>query len=134
MTTKLSFLLTAALVATACGDEPTSHGHTPASAKLFAAGQELTPNLVLTGGQTVRIEVRFYHEDGEQITGIETDHFAGLSFAPATLATVTPVTGQHFFFDVTVQNAAGSGTVTVGYGHDAAADELSFGPFQVTVP
>ena len=133
MTAKLSFLVVAAVLA-ACGSETAPEDHTPASAKLFAAGQELTPNLVLTRGQTVRIEVRFYHTDGAQITGIETAHFAALAFSPATLATVAPVAGQHFFFDVTAQNAAGSGTVSVGYGHDAAADELTFGPFQVTVP
>lgn len=134
MTAKLSFLFAAAAVLTACGSETAPEDHTPASAKLFVAGQEITPSLSLTRGQTVRVEVRFYHDDGDQITGIETEHFAGLTFSPAALATVTPVTGQHFFFDVTVQNAAGSGTVSVGYGHDSAADELSFGPFQVTVP
>ena len=88
---------------------------------------------MLARGQTVRIEVRFYHDDGDLLTGIE-DHFAGLSFAPSALATVVRVAGTNYSFDVTAQNAAGSGTASVGYGHDAAADELSFGPFQVTVP
>ena len=122
MSRPLSFLLAATVAAIACGSETEPEGHTPAAAKLFVAGQEITPNLVLARGQTVRIEVRFYHDDGDLITGIE-DHFAGLSFAPSALATVVRVAGTNFSFDVTAQNAAGSGTASVGYGRDAAADE-----------
>jgi hypothetical protein len=133
MTRQLSFLLAATVAAIACGSETEPEDHTPASARLFVSGQEITPNLVLTRGQTVRIEVRFYHDEGDLITGIE-DHFAGLNFAPSVLAAVVRVAGTNFSFDVTAQTAAGSGTASVGYGHDAAADERSFGPFQVTVP
>jgi hypothetical protein len=133
MIRSLAVLVAAAGVVVGCGNETAPEDHTPATAKLFVAGQEITPSLSLTRGQTVRVEVRFYHDDGDRITGIE-DHFAGLSFSPSALATVVRVTGTNFSFDVTVQNAAGSGTVSVGYGHDSAADELSFGPFQVTVP
>ena len=40
---------------------------------------------------------------------------------------------NHYAFDVTAQAGAGTGTVLVGWGHEAAADDLSFGPFPVTV-
>jgi hypothetical protein len=130
----LSFAGLALVVAVAgCGTEPASEGHTPASARLFSSTGELTPTVTLSPGVTVRIEVRFYHDDGDEITGIEDEHFSGLTFSPGTLATVTPVSGHHFQFDVVPQGAAGTGTVTVGYGHDAEADELSFGPFTVTI-
>ena len=120
-----------------CGgdEEAPEGGHTPGSAKLFGpTGTELTPAFVLAQGQTLRIEIRYYADDGDQITGIESEHFSSLTFAPGTLATVAPVTGQRFFWDVTAASAAGAGSVSVGYGHDADADELTFGPFGITVP
>jgi len=121
-----------------CGggdEEAPEEGHTPASAKLFdPTGTELTPAFTLPRGQTLRIEIRYYADDGDVITGIETEHYSSLTFAPGTLATVAPVSGKRFIWDVTAASAAGAGTVSVGYGHDAAADELSFGPFGVTVP
>ena len=80
----------------------------------------------------VRVEVRFIH-DGEVITGIEGEHHAGLTFTPGTLATVASVTDHNFQKDVTGQATPGAGSVSVGYGHDEAADELSFGPFDVIV-
>lgn len=43
------------------------------------------------------------------------------------------VPGHNFQKFVTGQDVPGNGTVMVGYGHDEAADELSFGPFDVTV-
>ena len=69
----------------------------------------------------------------EVITGIDADHHAGLSFTPATLANVARVADHNFQKDVTGQATVGTGTVLVGYGHDEAADELSFGPFPVSV-
>lgn len=132
-------LATAAIVflAAACGGDEAGPeaGHTPAAAKLFGPnGAELTPNVTLAQGQTVRIEVRFFAADGDQITGIETEHYSSLTFAPGTLATAAAVAGQHFFWDVTAASTAGGGSVSVGYGHDVDADELTFGPFAVTVP
>lgn len=107
--------------------------HTPASAKLFVNDVDMTANLVLPAGAVTQVEVRYYAMDGDPILGIEAQHFAGLTFTPDTLATPAAVVDQHFFFDVTAQAAPGTGTVMVGYGHDVAADELSFGPFPVTV-
>lgn len=116
-------------------DEAGPDEHTPSSARLFGpTGQELTPAVQLARGQTVRVEVRFYDSNGALEAGLDADHYAAVVFTPGTLATVTAVAGQRFVFDVTAQNAGGSGQVQLNFGHDAAADEASFGPFAVTVP
>ncbi len=127
-------VLLAALMFAACGDDETApeEGHTPDDAALFVNGTEVTDGLVLPAGGVVRVEVRFLHE-GEVVTGIEGDHHAGLTFTPGTLAAVAGVTDHNFQKDVTGQASPGVGTVMVGYGHDEAADELSFGPFPVSV-
>ena len=127
-------LLLAALAFAACGDDETGpdDGHTPANAALFVNGVDMSDDLVLFAGEPVRVEVRFLNDEGEEITGIEDEHFAGLTFTPATLATVADVADHHFQKDVTGAEL-GTGSVRVGYGHDEAADELEFGPFDVTV-
>jgi hypothetical protein len=127
-------VLLAALAFSACGDDETApeEGHTPDDARLFVSGTDVSDGLVLPAGEVVRVEVRFLHE-GEVVTGIEDEHHAGLTFTPTTLATVASVADHNFQKDVTGQGALGAGTVMVGYGHDEAADELSFGPFDVTV-
>jgi hypothetical protein len=56
-----------------------------------------------------------------------------LNFTPASLATTADVADDNLQKDVTFQGMPGTGTLMVGYGHDPAADELSFGPFNVTV-
>jgi hypothetical protein len=137
--TRSPFRYTAALLAAfafaACDDDETGpeEGHTPTGAALFVNGEDVSDNLVLLAGEPVRVEVRFLDENDEVITGIEDDHHAGLTFTPGTLATVESVEGENFQKDVTGQAEPGTGSVNVGYGHDEAADELSFGPFDVTV-
>jgi hypothetical protein len=96
-------------------------------------GTDVTSGLAIEAGQTVRVEVRFYDEHDEEITGIAATHFASLTFTPATLATVADVPGEHFQKDVTAGIETGTGTYTVGYGHDEEADELAFGPHPASV-
>ena len=124
-----------ALTLAACGsDEPApEEGHTPADAALFVGGVDVSAALVLPAGETERVEVRFLDDQGDVITGIEGDHHTKLAFTPAALATTAIVDGQNFQKDVTAQADPGSGTVTVGYGHAEDADELEFGPHDVTV-
>jgi len=131
--TSTAIFLTAIAVA-GCGDDETApeEGHTPDDAALFVNGTDVSDGLVLPAGETVRVEVRFIH-DGEFITGIEGEHHAGLTFSPGTLAIVASVADHNFQKDVTGQSSPGTGEVRVGYGHDEAADELSFGPFPVGV-
>ena len=136
---RLKLMAAAALLlfAGGCSDDETApeEGHTPASARLFGpTGTELTPAFTLAQGQTLRIEIRYYAADGDLITGIESEHYSRLTFTPGTLVTVAAVSGQRFFWDVTAATAAGGGSIMVGYGHDAEADEHTFGPFGVTVP
>ena len=110
------------------------HDHAPASAKLFVNNVDVTANLVLPAGAVTRVVVKFYHDDGDEILGTELDHYAALNFSPGALATTAGVADTHYAFDVSAQAVAGTGTMLVGWGHDALADELSFGPFPVTVP
>lgn len=130
----LPIALVAALVLPACGDETApEEEHVPVDATLFVGGTDVTSGVTIGAGQTMRIEVRFLADDGDVIAGLEDEHFASLTFSPAALATVAAVTGEPFMFDVTAQATAGTGTVSVGFGHDEEADEDTFGPFDVTV-
>lgn len=128
-------VLLAALTLAACDDDETGpeEGHTPESAALFVDGVNVSDDFVLVAGAPVRVEVRFLDEHGDEITGIEDEHHTALTFTPSTLATVESVDGQNFQKDVTGQATPASGSVQVGYGHGEDADELSFGPFDVTV-
>jgi hypothetical protein len=118
-------LLFAALAYAACGSDETEpeESHTPHGVALFVGGVSFDNELVLTVGQPVRVEVRFLDQDGAVISGIEAEHHAGLTFTPATLATVASVPGHNFQKDVTGQATPDTGSVMVGYGHDEAADE-----------
>jgi hypothetical protein len=129
-------LLIAVLAVPGCGDEETGpvEDHTPADAKLFVGGLEVTGALVVPADQTVRVEVRFVDEQGQVIEDIEESHQTALTFSPAGLATTASVEGFNFQKDVTASATPGTGTVMVGYGHDEAADELEFGPIDVIVP
>ena len=124
-----------AVALAACSDDETGpeETHTPARAAVFVNDVDMSDNLILPAGEAVRVEVRFYNDEDEQITGIEDEHFASITFTPDDFATVEDVTDEHFQKDVTGGASAGVATFEVGYGHDEAADELSFGPFDATV-
>jgi len=105
------------LAAAACGsDEATSHGHVPHTVKVFDGAVELTEPVQLTTSQAIRVEVKFYAEDGDELVGLDADHVAAVTFMPAGLATAVVVAGEPFQFDVTAGATAGSGTFTVGWG------------------
>jgi hypothetical protein len=129
-------LLIGLLAVAACSDStetPPEESHTPSSAALIVDGTAAGDPILLPAGATVPVEIKFYNDAGDEITGIEDSHFGKLTFDPATLATVADVPTQHFHKTLTVGGEATGGVVTIGYGHDEAADELSFGPFAVTV-
>ncbi len=136
---KLMLATTAfAFTLSACSDNeaPAEGHHIPESVKLFnaATNTALPEPYALPSGTTTRIEVVFYDADGENINGeLEAEHFSSLTFDPSSFATVTPVSGQKFQYDVLVNADPGATAgATVGYGHDAQADERSFGPYAVT--
>jgi hypothetical protein len=125
--------LAASLVA--CSDDETGpeETHTPARAAVFVDGADVSENLLLPAGEAVRVEVRFYNDEDELITGIDDDHFASIDFTPDDFAAVAAVPGENFQKDVTGGAAVGTATYLVGYGHDEEADDLQFGPFDATV-
>ena len=73
--------------------------------------------LALTSGETVRVRLAFENAAGEDLDDVEADAFRRLTFDPASLATVVPVSDHHYQFDVTGGTPA-TGTLQVGYGHD----------------
>jgi hypothetical protein len=134
--TPLLFAASLLIVATmsACSSDETGPDvHTPTTVKLFVNGIDETADLVLPAGATTLVVVKFYDQHGDEMTTIETEHFSTLTFTPTALAAPADVAGHHFQHNVTAQAGAGAGTVMVGFGHDALADEDSFGPFPVTV-
>jgi hypothetical protein len=135
VTMRYALTVAFALALAACGDDEAApeEGHHPHSAALFVAGIEVTDALVLPAGETVRVEIKFFDDGGDEITGIEDEHFSALTFDPATLATTADVADHHFQKDVTAGDDIGAGTYTIHYGHDEAADEESFGPYPASV-
>ena len=121
-------------LAVACGGEESqsTEDHTPVTYTIFVDGVETAPPLTLTGGQTVRVRLKFFNAADEDLDHVESSHFGGLTFEPASLATVARVTDHNYQFDVT-GGTPGTGTVQVSYGHDEEADEHTFDPVAATV-
>lgn len=129
----LALVLGAFLAIGACSSEESSapHSHTPETIKLYDGATELTAPHQFTTSQTLRVEIKLYNDHGEEIV-LDDHHVVGIVPAPAGLLTVAAVAGEPTMFDLTAQATAGSGSVTVGWGHDSP-DELTFGPFAVDV-
>jgi len=122
-------------LAAGCGDDETQgpdDDHTPVSYTVLIDDVAATPPLTMTQGQTVRVRLKFVNAAGEDLDVVENEHFGGLTFTPTSLASATRVSGHSYQFDVT-GGAPGTGTVAVGFGHDALADETSFDPVPLTV-
>jgi hypothetical protein len=129
----LAFVPAICLLAACESDESTGEsGHTPDEVVLTVDGLPVdTLRLTLAGA--TRVVLEFYH-DGELLDGTEADHHSILVFTPPTLATDAPVAGANFSRDVTGDAVAGTlGTVMVGWGHEEAADDEAFGPFDVKI-
>jgi hypothetical protein len=123
------------LLAAACGGDetgPPADDHTPVSYTVFIDGIQATAPYSFIQGQTVRVRLEFFNAASEDLDDVETTHFAGLIFAPPSLATVARVTDHNYQFDVT-GGTPGEGTAQVSYGHNALADEHSFTPVSVVV-
>ena len=105
------------------GDETPPEDHTPADYTVVVDGTPVEAPYSLVFGETVRVRIQFFNEAGDNLDDVEAEHFAGLTFDPAALATVARVPDHNYQFDVT-GNTVGSGTVTIGFGHDEAADEV----------
>jgi hypothetical protein len=114
------------LVVACGGDEtqPTTADHTPVSYTLSIDGIVVSPPYNFPLDQTVLVRLQFLNEEGEDLDDIESSHFAALTFEPGTLASAVRRADHHFQFDVTGETE-GTGTITMGYGHDDAADETT---------
>jgi hypothetical protein len=120
-------------LAVACGSDETqaTEDHTPVIYTILV-GTATAPPLTLTEGQTVRVRLKFFNAADEDLDDVESEHFGGLAFEPASLATVARVNDHNYQFDVT-GGTPGTGTVQVSYGHDEEADEHTFEPVAATV-
>ena len=125
--------LGAAAIGACGGDEVTSiTDHTPVTYNLLVNDVAVSEPYTFTAGQTVRVRIKFFNAEQQDLDPAEGEHFGGLTFNPVSLATVARVTGHNFQFDVT-GGTAGAGTLQVGYGHDELADEETFTPGSVTI-
>lgn len=109
--------------------------HDPVSVTLAVDGvTNPDGKLHLPAGQTVTVRATFLNAEGDNLDDVEDEHFSLLTFTPTTIADATPDAVAHFSHDVVVNAAATTtGTVMVGFGHDALADEHSLGPIDVVV-
>jgi hypothetical protein len=133
--TRLHLSLAALLVVgSACSDNeaPPAEDHTPRSYNLLVDDVAVTAPYTFTVGQTVRVRIKFFNAAQEDLDDVESSHFGGLTFDPASLATAVRLADHHYQFDVTA-GPVGSGTLQVSFGHNEAADEHTFDPVAVTV-
>jgi hypothetical protein len=112
----------------ACGDDDEVTGtedHTPVRYEVLIDGVSATAPYTFTVEETARVQLKFFNAADEDLDEVESSHFGRLTFNPTSLATVARVIGHNYQFDVTGGDE-GTGTVTVGYGHDEAAAEHQF--------
>ena len=123
-----------ALALAACGGDETqpNEDHVPVDYSVLIDDVPVTAPYLFQDGETVRVRLQFFNRNQENLDDVEAGHFARLTFNPTALATAVRLADHHFQFDVT-GGTEGSGTMTVSYGHDDAADEVSFDAEQVTV-
>jgi hypothetical protein len=123
----------AGLLAACGGDETTgTEDHTPTDFDVLINDQAVSPPYTFVAGETVRVRLKLFNAAGEDLDDVEDSHFAGLTFAPTSLATVTRVADHNYQFDVT-GGIEGTGTVTVTYGHEDPPDEYTLTPAAVAV-
>jgi hypothetical protein len=115
-----------------CSDTTAITPQTPVSAVLEVEGTA-SDDILLLAGATVPAQVRFFNGSGAEITGIEDESFAKITFAPTTLASAADVPDEHFHKLITAGTQIGSGLAIVRFGHDSSASEQTFAPINVTV-
>ena len=106
--------------------------HTAVTYNLLVNDVAVSAPYTFTAGQTVRVRIKFFNAEQQDLDPAEGEHFGGITFNPASLATVSRVSGHNYQFDVT-GGTPGTGTLQIGYGHDDLADEVTFDPAPVTV-
>lgn len=123
---------TAVLAACSDNESPPTEPHTPVSYNLLVNDVPMTAPYTFAAGQTVRVRIKFFNAAQDDLDDVEAEHFAGLTFNPASLATAVRLADHHYQFDVT-GGSAGNGVLQVSFGHDEQADGHTFDPAPVTV-
>jgi hypothetical protein len=129
-------LLAGALTLACDSSESTAaEDHTPVRVELAVNGTAMTTDtLFLPAGQTVTVRVTFFNAADDNLDDVEGEHYSLLTFNPGTLATATADAAHHYSHSVVVQAAAATiGTVDIGFGHDALADENTLSGVPVKV-
>jgi hypothetical protein len=124
-------VLAAAAIACSDNEAPPTEDHTPVSYTIQVNGSPVSEPYTFGSG-TVRVRIKFFNAAQEDLDEVESSHFAGLTFEPASRATAVRLADHHYQFDVT-GGAPGAGTLQVSYGHDEQADEVTFEPAAITV-
>jgi hypothetical protein len=132
------FLFVLLALAAACGGggdatAPAPPDNTPTTYSLIVDGIPKTAPYSLATKQQVTVRIKFFNAGGEDLDAVEAEHFGGLTLNPASLGTVTRVTDHHYQFLVASSPTPVSGTLTVSFGHDEPADEVSFDPAPLEV-
>jgi len=123
----LGLILGGALVAACNSSESTGSGqHKPDRANLVVGSSPMlddTLRIPFNTNATVRV---IFYDGNTNLDKVEMDHFSSLTFTPSTGFTVTPDPTHHYRHVVNATSAPGTvGTVDIGFGHDAAADEAT---------
>jgi hypothetical protein len=123
-----------AVLVAACSDNesPPVEDHTPVSYHLEVSGVALAPPFTFPADQTLQVRIKFFNAAQEDLDNVEAEHFGGLSFSPPSLATAVRRSDRHYQFDVTT-GTGGTGTLTVSFGHEEAADEEILDTAPVTI-
>lgn len=127
-------LVLTAVFTTACSDNeaPPAEDHTPTSYTIQVNDVPVTAPYTFVAGQVVRVRIKFFNAAQEDLDEVADSHFGGLTFDPASLATVVRDPDHSYAFEVTGASP-GTGMLQVGYGHDEAANEYTLSPAAVTV-
>jgi hypothetical protein len=122
------------VIGAGCGSDETqaTDDHTPVSYSVLINNIGASAPYTFTLGQTVVVRLKLFNAAQEDLDDVEAEHFAGLTFNPADLVTITRVPGHNYQFSVT-GNTAGTGTMQVSFGHDEQADETTLPPAAVSV-
>lgn len=132
---KPGFLVLTAFLTAACSDNeaPPAEDHTPTSYSILVNEVPVSaPPYTFVESQTVHVRIKFFNAAQEDLDEVADSHFGGLTFDPASLATVVRDPDHNYAFEVTA-GTPGSGTLQVSYGHDEAADEHTLSDAAVTV-
>ena len=114
----------------ACSNsEAPAEDHDPTTFTITVNNVVMTDDTIrLTLDATDTVHFTFYNAANDNLDDVEGQHYSLLTFSPATGITEVVDPAHHYRSAVTVTGIASgtAGDVTLGFGHDALADEHSF--------